>query len=460
MKLISLILCAALSCAFSVHGESAAFRVATFQVDVTPPLGSPLCNGAVKPAREIVTPLTARGVVLLGAGQPIVLCAFDWVGIANQGHDAFRAALAEAVGTSMDRVNVHTLHQHDAPGSDFATEQLLAEHGLPGEYSNPTFDREVMQRLATAATASLVSATPVTQVGFGTGKVEQVASNRRILGPLGKVILQRQSASKNPEAKTAPEGTIDPLVRLVAFWNEDKPVGVLTYYATHPQSYYGQGSVNWDFVGIARELREKALPGLPHIHFDGAGGNVAAGKYNDGAKDNRLVLAQRLADGMKLAWDTQVKLPLRASDVGWQVQPVSMPVRETLVEEDLAAKLDDASLKLTDRLRAARDLTFLRRTHAGHQIPLTCLRLGDARILQMPGELFVEYQLAAQQMRPGQFVAMAAYGDYGPGYIGTAIAYTQGGYETGIVSRVGPSVEKVLLDGMQSLLKNEPAKQP
>ena len=78
----------------------------------------------------------------------------------------------------------------------------------------------------------------------------------------------------------------------------------------------------------------------------------------------------------------------------------------------------------------------------------------------MPGELFVEYQLAAQQMRPGQFVAMAAYGDYGPGYIGTAIAYTQGGYETGIVSRVGPSVEKVLLDGMQSLLKNEPAKQP
>ena len=31
----------------------------------------------------------------------------------------------------------------------------------------------------------------------------------------------------------------------------------------------------------------------------------------------------------------------------------------------------------------------------------------------MPGELFVEYQLAAQQMRPNDFVAMAAYGDYG-----------------------------------------------
>ena len=37
----------------------------------------------------------------------------------------------------------------------------------------------------------------------------------------------------------------------------------------------------------------------------------------------------------------------------------------------------------------------------------------------MPGELFVEYQLAAQNMRPNEFVTMAAYGDYGPGDIGT-----------------------------------------
>ena len=114
-------------------------RVATFQIDATPPMGSPLCNGAVKPVKEVVTPLTARGIVLLGAENPIVLCAFDWVGIANESHDAFRASLAEAVGTTPDRVAVHTLHQHDAPGSDFATERLLAEHGMAGKYSNAAF---------------------------------------------------------------------------------------------------------------------------------------------------------------------------------------------------------------------------------------------------------------------------------------------------------------------------------
>jgi hypothetical protein len=71
----------------------------------------------------------------------------------------------------------------------------------------------------------------------------------------------------------------------------------------------------------------------------------------------------------------------------------------------------------------------------------------------MPGELFVEYQLAAQEMRPDDFVAMAAYGDYGCGYIGTEIAYSQGGYETGPVSRVAPSVEAVLMDALRELLK-------
>jgi hypothetical protein len=48
--------------------------------------------------------------------------------------------------------------------------------------------------------------------------------------------------------------------------------------------------------------------------------------------------------------------------------------------------------------------------------------------LHLPGELFVEYQLAAKARRPDLFVALAAYGDFSPGYIGTAIAYEQGGY--------------------------------
>jgi hypothetical protein len=299
----------------------------------------------------------------------------------------------------------------------------------------------------------VAAARPVTHLGTGVGVVEKVASNRNILGPAGKVVLQRNSASRNAAAQAAPEGTIDPKVRIISFWNGERALAVLSYFATHPQSYYGQGAVNWDFVGLAREQREQAVPGVAHIHFNGAGGNVAAGKYNNGAPEMRAILAGRLAAGLQQAWAAQRKVPLTAADVRWQIEPVALPVRDILREEELATKLADAKEPQAQRIRAARDLAFVRRMAAGHRIPVTMLQLGPARVLHLPGELFVEYQLNAQAMRPTDFVAMAAYGDLGPGYVGTEAAYAQGGYETGIVSRVAPQVEQVLIGAMQVLLQ-------
>ncbi|MBA3482787.1 MAG: hypothetical protein H0T51_13330, partial [Pirellulales bacterium] len=107
------------------------------------------------------------------------------------------------------------------------------------------------------------------------------------------------------------------------------------------------------------------------------------------------------------------------------------------------------------RLNAVRHLAFLRRCEAGHKITLSRLRLGNIDLLHLPGELFVEYQLAAQAMRPKSAVCVAAYGDYGPGYIGLHDAYAQGGYETSDrASRVAPSVEGVLMKGIEELLKD------
>ena len=57
-------------------------------------------------------------------------------------------------------------------------------------------------------------------------------------------------------------------------------------------------------------------------------------------------------------------------------------------------------------------------------------------------------------MRPDLKVAMAAYGEYGTGYIGTEISYSQGGYETSPgASAVGPGSEKILTAVMERLLK-------
>jgi hypothetical protein len=56
-------------------------------------------------------------------------------------------------------------------------------------------------------------------------------------------------------------------------------------------------------------------------------------------------------------------------------------------------------------------------------------------------------------MRPDLHVMMAAYGEYGPGYIGLASAYAEGGYETSRgASNVAPEVEPVLMGAMRQLL--------
>lgn len=429
-------------------------RLATFEVDVTPPLESPLCHGNVTPARQIVTPLLARGLVLLGAGDPIVLCAFDWVALANASHVAIREALARAVGTTPERVAVHTVHQHDAPGSDLDTERMLEAQGLGGRFSDADFNRRVFQAVADAARASLAQAQTVDQVGFGAGRVEKVASNRRVLGSDGKVAFTRMSASKHPQAASAPEGLIDPMLRLVSFWQGERPLAALTYYATHPMSYYGKGDVNWDFIGAARAQFDQALPGVHCIHFNGAGGNITAGKYNDGDPANRPVLAGRVFAGMQAAWQAQQKQALNATDLEWRVRPVALPPRHSDLKAQLQATLADEKLPIAQRSSAARNLAFLQRLADGGTIPLGCLRIGSARILHLPAELFIEYQLAAQKMRPDSFVAVAAYGDNAPGYIGTEIAYSQGGYEVEHrVSRVAPSVESVLTGAMRELLE-------
>jgi hypothetical protein len=431
--------------------EQASLQLATFQADVTPPLGSVLCHGSVAPVKEIVDPLSARGVVLLGAGDPIVICSVDWVAISNEAHDVFREQLAEAAGTSPDRVTVHTVHQHDTPGIDFSTEEILAQHDLSGAMFDPEVARKAIDRTAEAAKEALGKAVAITHIGYGKGRVEKVASNRRILDADGKCVMTRMSSCRNEAARAAAEGLIDPDVRLVSFWSGERPVASLTYYACHPQSYYGKGGVSYDFMGMARADREKAVPEACHIHFDGAGGNIAAGKYNDGSTEIRPVLAARLAKGMEEAWETQKRVAIGASDVAWAVRELDLPVRETLSEETILAKLTDKSLDKRKRIFAARELAWVRRMGSGHQIPIACLRLGPVSVLHMPGELCVEYQLAAQKMCPGQFVLMAAYGDDGMGYICTEIAYSQGGYETTFVSRVAPGVENVLKGAMRKL---------
>lgn len=453
---LTLVGCVAASAAGADENAPPRLAIGTFKVDVTPPLGAPLCDALCEPAKAVDDALSARGVVLIPAGeQPIVLVALDWVGVGNDGQDAWKDALATAAKTTADRVAIHALHQHDAPGCDFGADRLASEHGLGGKLFNVEFARDAIARTAAAVHEATAATTPVTHVSAGAAVVDKVASTRRCLGPDGKVKWVRYTSCTDPEAIAQPEGIIDPKVRAIGFWNGDKPVAILTYYATHPQSYYGKGRISADFPGLARAEREQELPGPLHVHFNGAGGNIGAGKYNDGSPAMRPELARRVAAGMAAAWNSSVKQPIdESTTIDWATRNIALPPGKHLVDQDLLAKIDDPGVSEFDRLQAVRDLQFLRECQAGRQATLSRLRIGAVDLLHLPGELFVEYQLAAQALRPDSAVCVAAYGDYGPGYIGLHDSYAQGGYETSDrASRVAPSVEGVLMPAIEALLK-------
>ncbi|MDI9606041.1 MAG: hypothetical protein QM305_12125 [Bacteroidota bacterium] len=454
IRYILLLLLAGISCSVwgqgKVHAENETLRITVFDVDATPPVGSDLTFRQMKNSWDLG--LRAKGIVLTGAGRPIVLCAIDWIGISNESQDAFKQALAEATETIPERVAVHTLHQHDAPVCDFTAEKILKARGMPPGCFDGTFARKLIQELQQAIRAAVIEGQPVTHIGLGKAEVYRVASNRRIVDTDGKVRSSRPSSCRDSLLRAMPEGVIDPEVSLVSFWNEEKPLAVLSFYATHPQSYYLTRIANPDFPGIARFMRQLAVPDALHIHFNGAGGNIAAGKYNDGSHENRLILAERLADGMKRAWENTKKTSVTCSMINWDVRSIALPPADKLEEyEKNITKFDRYLTAETEQLG------WLNRRQSGIDDEIECLTLGEAKILFTPGELFVEYQLAAKAMRPDLFVAMAAYGNYGPVYIGTEESYAQGGYEP----NAGATTEKaeaIIMEAIRELLFKEKIK--
>jgi hypothetical protein len=154
---------------------------------------------------------------------------------------------------------------------------------------------------------------------------------------------------------------------------------------------------------------------------------------------------------MLAAWKATRRHELKTWE--YRTEPITLaPRHEASFGEDEGMKsLKDAKAPGARRGNAAFQLAWLKRKE--RPIDLTCLDLGGALVLHLPGEPFVEYQLKAQELRKDVFVCVAGYGDGGPGYIPTDRAYLEGGYEP-MVALAAPS-EKALVKAMAKVLKAE-----
>jgi hypothetical protein len=432
----------------SAEGRPAApLRVATFACDLTPPLGQPLVSGDL--LKTVEHPLLAKGIVIDDGQARYVLCAVDWCELCNASHLLFRQKIAAAAGADVAHVAVQCLHQHSAPLADGDAQKLLEHAPSPPPQVDAKVVEMLTDRLAAAVKQSLGHWEPFDQVGTGQAKVERVASSRRVAAPGGKILV-RYSACKNPALRAMPEGLIDPLLKTITLARSGKPLVRLHYYATHPQSFYGDARASSDFVGIAREALE-IKEQVRQIYFTGCAGDITAGKYNDGSRPARDELAARLLAGMTAAASATRFQPV--DRVAWRSGPLLLPLRSdpgfTLAEslDNMNNPRGSYGLR-TDK--GSMRLAFIGRSQV--PIELSCLTLGAVRILHLPGEPMVAFQLFAQQLLPGEFVAVAGYSDGSPGYICTERAYREGGYEP-TDSMVSPQAEQVLKAAIRDLVE-------
>ncbi len=424
-------------------------RVATFCCDITPPLGQPMfaCDALCK----VEQPLLAKGIVLEADRQRYVLCALDWCELCNGCYDDWRSKIAAAAGAEVAHVALQSVHQHTAPLVDGEAQKLLAGVGLAAAHVDPKALDAIQQRLIVAVKQSLKQLQPFDQIGTGQAKVDRVASSRRPLDATGK-IAARFSSCKDAAVRALPEGTIDPYLKTITLARGAKPLVRLHYYATHPQSRYGDGRASSDFPGDAREALQKK-EGVFQVYFTGCGGDITVGKYNDGSRQCRVELASRLLAGMQASVAATKLVP--AESIQWRTYPLVFP-RRTDAGFNLAdclACLKDAKVPPVVRFYGgAVRVAFHRR--AGRPIELSSLAIGNVHIVHLPGEPLIEFQRFAQAVKPAEFVAVAGYGDCGPGYICPAKAYRDGGYEPSD-SCVKPESEGLVKKALAALLGAE-----
>lgn len=332
-------------------------RIASFRFDVTPPVGHPLLGGYLKPVLDHADALEAVGYVLLGAGNPIVMCAVDWAYLMSEAHLAWRAALADAVGTTPERVAVQCVHQHNAPSVCLVAARLVAAQQDGLSIVQMEFFDTCLARARAAVKTALPLARPVTHIAHVEGRVEKVASNRRVaLGPDGKVRKMRGSSCRDAALIALPDGLLIRCSRPSASTAAARSSSPAALRRASDEQLRWR-ACEQRFSGLARKRRQKEEPGCAHLYFTGCAGDIAAGKYNPGTPEARVQLTQRIYDGIVAAEKSLQRVP--AGRVTWKTHdllPEVNPVFTVAKQREMFANKANAP---ANRIRPAMRLAWI-----------------------------------------------------------------------------------------------------
>ncbi len=414
---------------------------------LTPPLGTPLIGygGRERGADAIRDDIYATSLVLSDGATTVVFVTCDLCALPIQQVRYVQQRIEERTGIPPEHILVNTSHAHSGPLTTFNEE-------------TPAGLRRIVLDLLDGIAESVVQAAAKRvpcQVAAGKGAV-RASINRR-----------KRNGYSDAVTRESPEGTVDPDLHVVRIDGLDgMPIAAVTAYACHPVALRPPShAYSADFVYALRERVEPQI-GAPMLFAQGAAGNlVPIGPEME--MEERLDLTGRMLGEEALRVHTALSqtnrqaqgMPNEEDKQSRAAAGKESRAREEALgaisrTEESARETAGAAPTSQSPLLAAASETLLldlwmdqppigESGHSHQTFPyltpplvegkvecaVQALRIGDAALVGVAGEAFVEIGLAVKERSTIPHTIFLGYTNGCLGYIPTVAAYPAGGYE-------------------------------
>jgi len=394
---------------------------------ITPPVGVPLGGYAarVEPARGVHDDLHARAVVLEAGGERAALVSLELLYATRELVEEVRRVCEEEAGIPQDSVMVAAVHTHSGPS-------LVGFHSTPRQ----GYLEEYLRLLPGLVASAVIEATHrlvEVDVRYGRGRVDKWLVNRRKPG----------------------RGPLDPEVSALCLEHGGRALCTVVNFACHAVVLgHNNLLISADYPGYVSTTVERLLGGSC-LFLNGACGDVnplTPGTSLERVYD-RSVGTFKHAEEMGAAIACEAVKSLLSSESSsvrgvWAARRrVELKIREfpRISEEELEAtrrSFKDAlakgnwgeASKLRFRLAMMELVKRLeeRCPDGVLRTEIQALRIGDAVVVGLPGEPFVEVGLRIKASSRAGLTMVAGYANDAIGYLPTDEAFEEGGYEVSL----------------------------
>jgi len=452
-------------------------RVGASSIEITPPRGVQL-SGAVgthRPAKLVLDPLYAKALILESAGRKMCIVSLDLTIVTRKHCERIRKWAGKELGIDHDAIMIHATQTHSAPslGSFMLSEDF---GGIPPEFEwlrggDADYDEMVIDRVLQALERADRVLEPA-EMGCGSGIEGRMAFNRRAVMRDGSVTMpgRKWRDALGPTGIRYMEGPIDPELGVLCFRTASLRLpALIVNYTCHPVHVFPRPVVSADWPGALSQFLQAAYGAdCTPLVLNGACGNVNPWPPFDPdyREDHRVmgrVLAgtvRRVVEGLEfrdqipLDWKTKhVKIPLR------EIDPEDIERARNILNRNPRPVWADENKNQIDpgwaMAAGLLDLNNLRQTAPTHDYEIQILRIGDAALVGLPGEPFVEGGLRIKLESPTYPTYIVHGVNQYVGYLPTGDSFSRGGHETttGNWSRLIPEALSIVAEESGRLLR-------